>query len=79
MLFSSDVLVSHHVYSVLGYYPKTQEVIVCNPWGDNNGTPFAKTGSSKDGLSSLGDGELLSKTLTGITRFVADKLNPFKC
>jgi hypothetical protein len=58
LLFPSDGLVSHHVYSVLGYDPKTQEIIVRNPWGENNGTPFAETGSSKDGISSLGDGEL---------------------
>jgi len=47
-----------HVFSVLSYDPKTDKVVVRNPWGHNDNTPLAKTGVTVDGITSLGGGNL---------------------
>lgn len=46
-----------HVYSVLDYDAKTQEVTLRNPHG-RNGPPFEKTGDTINGITSLRDGRL---------------------
>lgn len=54
----SGKMVGDHVYSVLDYDPKTQEVTVRNPWNTNEGTPFEK----KDDK-----GNTVYNTIDGIT------------
>ncbi len=55
---SSGPLIGDHVYSVLSFDPKTNTVIVRNPWGMNDGTVFANSGVTKYGITSLNDGKL---------------------
>jgi len=42
-----DGIVDGHVYSVVGYDPKTKMVTVRNPWGE--GEPLNADGTAKDG------------------------------
>jgi len=55
---SPGAIAEFHVFSVLSYDPKTETVIVRNPWGHNNDTALATEGSTVDGITNLGDGQL---------------------
>jgi len=66
---SPGAIPDFHVFSVLSYDPKTETVIVRNPWGHNDDTPLATQGSTVDGVTNLGDGKLSMSLDTFMTRF----------
>jgi len=55
---NSGPMEGDHVYSVMSYDAKTGTVVVRNPWGSNNGTALQNVGQTKDGITSMPDGEL---------------------
>jgi hypothetical protein len=60
-----------HVYSVMSYDAKTGTVVVRNPWGSNVDTAFQKVGTTKDGITSMPDGELSMSLDTFTNHFTA--------
>jgi Calpain family cysteine protease len=69
---STRELVDGHAYSVLKYDangPDGGTVIVRNPWGMNQGTAVEKEGSTSDGVTNIGDGQLKMSLATFKEKF----------
>ncbi len=59
---ANSALVSNHSMTLVSCKPNqcgNWEVIVQNPWGNNNGTAVAQKGQTYDGITNIGDGQLL--------------------
>jgi hypothetical protein len=57
----NSALINHHAYSVISYDssgPDGGTVTVRNPWGNNNGTAVGAAGTTHDGVTNIGGGEL---------------------
>lgn len=78
-IFASEPIAARHEYSVLGYDPKTQTVTVRNPWGTNDGTGVGPTGSTADGITNIGNGEMqmsLDTFMKDLNAVTAAGVNP---
>ncbi len=55
-------IVGDHEFSVLGYDPKSQIIVLQNPWGtddsDGQGGELRKAGQTVDGMTNEGNGQL---------------------
>lgn len=59
----------NHVYAVLSFDPKTDTVVVRNPWGHNSGSPLSEEGKTVDGITNIGEGKLQMSLATFMKRF----------
>ncbi len=51
-------IVSDHVYSIIAFDPKTDMITIRNPWGENNYNHLGGIGTTVDGITNIGGGEL---------------------
>jgi hypothetical protein len=59
----------NHVYAVLSFDPKSDTVVVRNPWGHNSGSPLSQEGQTVDGITNIGEGRLKMSLATFMRRF----------
>ncbi len=51
-------IVSGHAYSIIAFDPQTDMITIRNPWGENNYHHLGGIGTTVDGITNIGNGEL---------------------